>query len=227
MKKTFITLLLLAFAFTVAAQNNEVAALQTKIASLESTNARLSAQLKVNQKAVADLTLQVNTANENIKALQESLAGTQRTLEEATGKFDKRISDNEKSLADQVNLLVKSIMNNTIYWAIALLVVAFVTFYLYRKTRGRLSREKAAIYSEMAAATDSLKMDLTEQITNSAGELKLAFTGQLKDYTDMNRKSADELRGELDGKLLSLGEKMESELALLKSAKAKKQVSNN
>jgi biopolymer transport protein ExbB/TolQ len=227
MKKMFITLLLLAFTFVVVAQNNEMAALQTKVTSLESTNAKLNAQLKVNQKAVADLTLQVNSANENIKALQEALAATQQTLDAATGSFDKRISENEKTLADQVNLLVKSIMNNTIYWVIAFLVVALVTFYLYRKMRGRLSNEKAIIYSDMAAGNDSLKADLADKIEKNADNMRQMFTGELMDYADSNRKALDTFSSDYNGRLSRLDEKMESEFKALKTVKPKKQPSNN
>lgn len=214
MKKMFITLLLSGVFSIALAQNTDPAALQARVAALESTNAKLSAQLRAEQKAVADLTLQLNSATSNIMLLRESVGNTKSTLEEVTGTFEKRISDNEKSLDTEVNQLVKSIMNNTIYWVIAFLVVGFVTFYLYRKTRGRLSREKAAIYEEIKTGNDNLKLEVAGWITKNADDLKFMFTGEMKDYADKNRKSLEALQSEIAAKL----EKLETEI---KSAKAK------
>lgn len=220
MKKMFITLLLSGVISIALAQNTDPAALQARVAALESTNAKLSAQLRAEQKAVADLTLQLNSATSNIMLLRESVGNTKSTLEEVTGTFEKRISDNEKSLDTEVNQLVKSIMNNTIYWVIAFLVVGFVTFYLYRKTRGRLSREKAAIYEEIKTGNDNLKLEVAGWITKNADDLKFMFTGEMKDYADKNRKSIEALQAEIAAKL----EKLETEI---KSAKAKPKKSPN
>lgn len=214
MKKMCITLLLLGTLSFAFAQNNDPAALQARVAALETANAKLSAQLRAEQKAVADLKLQLNGAVSNIMLLQESTGNTMKTLEEVTGTFDKRLSENEKSLDTEVNQLVKSIMNNTIYWVIAFLVVGFVTFYLYRKMRGRLSREKAAIYEQMKTGNDNLKLEVAGWITKNADDLKFMLSGELKDYADKNKKLLETLQGDMITRL----EKLETEM---KSAKAK------
>jgi|GEM_PF-4185983 len=221
MKKMFLTLLILGGMSVSLYAQNDIKQLQDKIAGLESTNAKLNAKITANQKAISELTLQLNAANENIAAMQQTLALTQKTFEESTTAFDSRIADTEKSTAGQIDHLFRSLMNNTIYWVIAFLVVGFITFYLYRKTRGRLSKEKAAIYNEMKSGNDALKNDIAVLITKSADDLNTIFKGQLQELNETNRKSVTTLQDDYNSKFSKLAEDFEVKIKALKPKPAK------
>lgn len=221
MKKMLLSLLVLGGLSLSLVAQNDLTRLQDKVAGLESTNAKLNAKITANQKAISELTLQLNAANENIAALQQSLALTQKTLEESTTAFDSRIASTEKSTAGQIDHLFRSLMNNTIYWVIAFLIVGFVTFYLYRKTRGRLSKEKAAIYDEMKTGNDALKNDIAILITKSADDLNTIFKGQLQELNENYRKAMNNLQDDYNSKVTRLGEDFEVKIKALKPKTAK------
>lgn len=206
MKQMILTVVLIAaFAFSPSAQNNEIVLLQNKVVSLENSNAKLNNQLKANQRTIADLTNQLKTVTENMDALQTGMAETQATLKEFTENFDTRIKQTEQTSTENFANLGKSLSNNTIYWIIAFLAVAIISFVLYRQLRGRLSKEKAHIFESIKTNNDNLKSDLAGYVASSSEDMKAVFSGDLKKVTEglSNSivKSSEELRNEFRTKL--------------------------
>jgi len=206
MKQMILTVVLIAaFAFSLSAQNNEIVLLQNKVASLESTNIKLNNQLRANQKTIADLTNQLKTAQENMTALEADMAKMQASLQEFTGTFDTRIKQTEQTTSENFAHLGKSLSNNTLYWIIAFLAVAVISFLLYRQLRGRLSQEKATIFESIKNSGEQLKTDMSNFVARNNEDIKSIFSGDLKSTTDglSNSivKSTEELRSEFRSKL--------------------------
>lgn len=225
MKKAIFTILLGVFVFSLSAQT-DVSQLQNKITTLESSNTKLTSQVKANQKAVNDLTIQLKAANDNILQLQTALATNQIKLDELTVNYDKRISQTEKSSTEQFEHLGKSLSQNTIFWIIAFLAVGFISYFLYRRLRGRLSTEKAAIYNEIKSGNEQLKADLSALITKNVDDLKHTFTGEIKDLDDKQKKSVTDMRTDFEEKfkqtsenIKATKEKMEAEFQTIKTEK--------
>ncbi|HLO91217.1 MAG TPA: hypothetical protein VK172_08640 [Lentimicrobium sp.] len=221
MKKAIFTIVLGFIAFSLFAQNNDMLQIQNKLTSLEASNARLTTQLNTNQKAIAELTNQLKVTNENVIQLQAALAASQAKLEEVTGTMDQKISKSEQASAEQIDHLGKSLSMNTIYWIIAFLVVGFISYFLYRKLRGRLSKEKADIYNEIKATNEQLKFDLSSLVTKNADDIKFMYSSEMKDLSDKNNKALDELNHQIEGKIKGVTEKMEAQISALKQAKTK------
>lgn len=206
MKKMILTVVLITtIAFSLPAQNNDIILLQNKVATLENSNVKLNNQLRANQKTIADLTNQLKVAQDNMNAMQAELSKTQASLQEFTGTFESRIKQTEQTSAENFAHLGKSLSNNTLYWIIAFLIVAVVSFMLFRQLRGRLSREKATIYDSIKSNGEQLKTDMSNLISSNTEDIKSFLSADLKRTTDglSNSivKSSEELRNELRAKL--------------------------
>lgn len=221
MKNAIIALMLGFLSFPLFAQNNDLLQLQNKVTSLENANAKLSGQVHSSQKSITDLTNQLKTANETIVGLQAALAASNTRLDEVTGAIDQRIMKTEQDSSEKIDHLGKSLSMNTIYWVIAFLIVGFISYFLYRKLRGRLSKEKAAIYNEIKSANEQLKMDFSALITRNTDDIKYMYTGELKDLGNNNKKSLDNLKSEIETKITVVTETMEARINALKQAKPK------
>lgn len=206
MKKMIFTVMLIAaFAFSLSAQTNEIVLLQNKVASLESSNVKLNNQLRANQRTITDLTNQLKTAQESLAALETDLGATQASLTEITSNFNNKIKQTEQTSSENFASLGKSLTNNTLYWIIAFLAVAVISFLLYRQLRGRLSREKATIYDSIKSNGEQLKTDMSNVIASNIEDFKSFFSADMKRTTDglsnSILKSSEELRNELRAKL--------------------------
>ncbi len=201
----FTIVLIAAVAFSLSAQNNEIVLLQNKVASLESSNVKLNNQLRTNQRTIANLTNQLKIAQENMAALQTDMANTQASLQEFTGTINNRIKQTEQASSESFATLGKSLTNNTLYWIIAFLAVAVISFLLFRQLQGRLSKEKATIYDSIKSNGEQLKTDLSNFVAINIEDIKSIFSSDLKKSTEglsnSIAKSSEDLRIELRSKL--------------------------
>lgn len=196
----FIVVLITAYAFTLPAQN-EITIVQNKVTQLEASNAKLLNQVRANQKAITDLTNQLNATNETLRLVQADISKTQASLQEVSANYDSRIAKTEQSTEEHYIQFGKSLTNNTIFWVIAFLFAVVAVFYVYRLLRSRLSREKAVLIENMKNANEQLKVDLAALITKNADDLRFMFDGDLKSnnqqITARLNKSNEEFRNEV------------------------------
>lgn len=199
-KMIFSLALLAAFAFALPAQNNEIVQLTNKVVQLENSNAKLNNQIRANQKAITDLTNQLTASNEALLLVQADLKKTQESLELYSGTFDNRITQTELTSTQKIDYLGKSISNTTLYWIIALLVVAFVTLFLYWQLKTRITKEKMSITETVKTGNEQMKADISGVITKNVDDLKFMFTGDVKktneSLTERFSKANEDLRNE-------------------------------
>ncbi|MGE5382946.1 MAG: hypothetical protein ACM3PX_05930 [Omnitrophica WOR_2 bacterium] len=206
MKRAIFTVVLFtASIFILPAQTNEMVSLQNKVVQLETSNARLTNQVRANQKAITDLTKTLNETRENLKQLQTTVDKTQASIQEVSGSFDSRIAKTEKSSAEQFSSLGKSLTNNTLYWIIAFIIVAVAVFYVYRKLRGRLSNEKASLIETFKTGNEQTRSELSSLITKHSDDLKFMVSGDIKSNNELMtarfNKGHEELRNDIKGNL--------------------------
>lgn len=215
-----IVVLLIAYGFTLSAQN-EVANLQNKLTQLEASNAKLTNQVKLNQKAITELTNQLNSTKETLNLIQVDLGKTQASLQEVSTSYDARISKAEQSTEEHYVQFGKSLTNNTIFWVIAFLVAVVAVFYVYRLLRTRLSKEKSALMDNIKTGNDQIKADLGGLITKNADDLRFMFTGDLKSNNEQMtarfNKANEELRNEVKSNLRLATEAFEEQKVKLEN----------
>lgn len=200
----FILVLLTAYAFNLPAQN-EITVLQNKVTQLEASNAKLLNQVRINQKAITDLTKQLTSTNETLKLIQADLEKTQTSLQNASTSYDERIAKTEKATEDHYKQFGRSLTNNTIFWIIAFLVAVVAVFYVYKLLRSRLSKEKAALIENIKSGNEQLKAELSGHITNKADDLRSMFTAEIQSNNEQINhrfnKANEELRNDLKANL--------------------------
>jgi|GEM_PF-1768090 len=206
-KSLFIVLLLAAFGFSLPAQNNEMVQLQNRVVQLENANTKLTIQLRNNQKNINDLTKQVNVSGENIKQLQADLTQAKADLQKVTNDFGTRIQQTELTSSQRMDNLGKSISHSTLYWIIAFIIIAGLSYLLFGQLKGKLAKVKNAISENIKSVADQLKQELTGSMNKNNDDLKQMLTNDLN-------QSNDNLRSDLTHNFQKTNEGLREELTI-------------
>jgi predicted RNase H-like nuclease (RuvC/YqgF family) len=232
MKRTImLSIAVFALGFAVSAQNADVTSLNNKIGQLEGVNAKLNTQIKANQKAISDLTLQLEQSSITITALQADLTKTNTLVQQMNTALESKLQQTETASTTRINDLDKTISNTSLYWLIALVIVAAAAFFLFYRINSRVSKEYLSLSSFMRINADNLKKELGDLIIKKNDELKSTLTSEFtsndenlkSDFTDRIEKKTDVIRDEFLTNLKSTAStltehemKLEADLAELK-----------
>ncbi|MDR2292097.1 MAG: hypothetical protein LBE11_01310, partial [Prevotellaceae bacterium] len=143
---------------------------------------------------------QLSVANKNIEDLQLQIDNQQQTVASLYDSLGVKISDTQTNAEQQIQNVHEKVNKNTLYWIIAVLVIALLSalsFFLFHKRQkknrtdliGQLEKTKSLIeeqlvkeFAKQAEITDSLLKTLRElPVTATNGELDHSLALKLAD----------------------------------------------
>jgi len=164
--------------------NGKVANLESKIAIIQTTNTKIlqeNESIKKSQAIQNKNLKQLNSdfeayklnAENEIDSLQQVINSNSANIQTTAKELGVKI-DNTHDFANQgINDLIKTISHNTLYWIIAVLFIALLSFLLFGWLKKQLSKEKTGLYGQIKKTSDALR---EEQLKLDGQLIKLLDT---------------------------------------------------
>jgi len=172
MRKIFLTIaafgLLSAGAFAQV-KNDTILQMQTSIERLEATNAKLTAQINTANLNIQKLEKELSATADSLNFLKENLAKTNNNLQTIADNLGVQI----QQTSEKTSALSKTVSKNTLYWIIAVLLIALLSVLLFVWLKKRLSKEKTGLTDQIKKTSDSLR---EEQLKLDGQLIKLLDT---------------------------------------------------
>jgi Na+-translocating ferredoxin:NAD+ oxidoreductase RnfG subunit len=163
MKKTILIAGVIAIFSTVSSaqtQSDTIQQLQRQIVNLEILNSRLSKQVIAANSNIKKLEDTLCATVDSVEVLKNDLALTSRTLIALADKLELQIRQlNDKSDSD-FSVLSKRLNNNTIYWILAILLIALFPALLFGWLRKRLSGVKTELSEQIEKSSEAVREDI-------------------------------------------------------------------
>lgn len=145
--QTFVCLIMCALSIDVSAQQPEpdLQKLQNRVQQTEQANRRITGQLKA---AEVRLSRKLAAANDTINHLQIKLSKTDSVAEVITRSLGGKITDSElkiKTANSKIEDLGDTLSRSTLYWIIAVLVIAILSLLLFALLRSRFLQASSTL----------------------------------------------------------------------------------
>jgi len=131
--------------------------LQIKIEKLEGANTKLSAQLNSTNSIIQKIEKKLSATNDSLNILKDNLANTNSTLQEIADNLGIKIQQSSEKARTDLSLLDAKVGKNTLYWTIAILFIALISFILFGWLRKQLSKEKTNLSDQIKKTSETLR----------------------------------------------------------------------
>jgi predicted PurR-regulated permease PerM len=138
-------------------KNDTIQQLQHQIVNLEKLNSRLSTQVKASDSNIRKLEGRLSSTSDSVEAMKKELFLTNMTLQTMAKKFDLQIQQLSDKSTSEFSTLNKRVSNNSLYWILAIILIALFPTILFTWLKGSLT---------------IVKTDLSEQIKNSSEAIR-------------------------------------------------------
>jgi vacuolar-type H+-ATPase subunit I/STV1 len=176
MRKTIFTITVIGlFSLASFAQTkiDTIQQMQISIETLEATNTKLSRQLNSANTKIQRIEKALSITSDSINSLKNNLAETNKNLKAIANNLGVQIQEtSEKAIADYT-LLSDTVSKNTLYWIIAVLLIALLSVLLFGWLKKQLSKEKTGLSNQIKKTSDSLR---EEQLKLDGQLIKLLDT---------------------------------------------------
>jgi predicted PurR-regulated permease PerM len=163
MKKTIfiIGVIVLFSAVTVAqTKNDTIQQLQSQIMNLENLNGRLSAQINATKSNVKKLEGRLLSTADSVNVMKKELVLTNINLQTMANKFELQLQQlSDKSNSD-VSALNKRVSNNTLYWILAIILIAVLPVILFVWLRSRLTLVKTELSDQIKNSSEAVREEI-------------------------------------------------------------------
>jgi len=149
--------------------------------------------------------VQLNTANSNIQKIEKklsatadslnilknNLANTNSNLQTIADNLGVKIQETSEKASADLSTLSKTVSKNTLYWIIAVLLIALLSVLLFGWLKKQLGKEKTGLSNQIKKTSDSLR---EEQLKLDGQLIKLLDTQmQLMNAERTTSTKADEV----------------------------------
>ena len=138
-------------------KNDTIQQLQRQIVNLEKMNSRLSTQVNVSNSNIRKLEGRISSTADSVAVMKNELVLTNMTLQAMASKFELQIQQLSDKSNSEFSTLSKRVNNNTLYWILAIVLIALLPAILFGWLKGRLT---------------SVKTELSDQIKNSSNSIR-------------------------------------------------------
>jgi predicted PurR-regulated permease PerM len=163
MKKTIfiIGVIVLFSAVTVAqTKNDTIQQLQSQIMNLENLNGRLSAQINATKSNIKKLEGRLLSTADSVNVMKKELVLTNINLQTMANKFELQLQQlSDKSNSD-VSALNKRVSNNTLYWILAIILIAVLPVILFVWLRSRLTLVKTELSDQIKNSSEAVREEI-------------------------------------------------------------------
>ena len=163
MRKTIFIIGVIAFFSTVSvaqSKNDTIQQLRSQIMNLESLNARLSTQINATKSNIKKLEGRLMSTADSVNVMKKELVLTNINLQAMANKFEMQLQQlSEKSNSD-VSALNKRVSNNTLYWILAIILIALLPVILFVWLRGRLNLVKTELSDQIKNSSEAVREEI-------------------------------------------------------------------
>ena len=141
-------------------KNDTIQELQRQIVNLENLNSRLSTKVNAANSNIKKLEGRLSSTVDSVNGLKNELAFTNNNLKALANKLELQIQQlSDKSNSD-FSALSKRVSNNTIYWILAILMMALFSVILFSWLRARLRLLKTELSDQIKNTSESIREDI-------------------------------------------------------------------
>lgn len=142
----FILILLVHITNAQTTSDSGIIQLQQEIKDLKQANVAINKELKIQR---TDFLRRLKITNDSLKNLSLDLANNQSKFSSISTELGVKIFDNKNKAETQIKNVEDLISKNTLYWIIAVLIIALLSFLLFNFLRKQVLRDKTDITSKI------------------------------------------------------------------------------
>lgn len=139
------------------AKNDTIQQLLINIKKLEEANFKLTEQLKTANSSIKKIDKKLSAIADSLNILKDNLASTNVNLQIIADSLGVIIQQTGEKASADISTVNKKISKNTLYWIIAVLFIALLSFLLSGWLKKQLSKEKMGLYEQIIKTSDSLR----------------------------------------------------------------------
>jgi len=176
--------------------------LQQDVKDLKQANSELRSDLKYQK---AEFLKTIIESNDSMKVLRTEIENNKSNIEKIGKELGVKISDNKITVENQIKNVESTISKNTLYWIIAVLVIALLTILLFSLLKKQLTQDKTdlnanILQAKTALEEEGIKLDnklidlLATQLLLMKEERPVAVTTKAEEVNhELALKVADEI----------------------------------
>jgi uncharacterized protein YoxC len=163
MRKTILIIGVIAVFNTVSVaqtQNDTIHQLQRQIENLENLNSRLSAKVNTANSNIKKLEERLSSTVDSVNGLKNELVLTNNNLKAVAVKLELQMRQLSDKSDSEFSALSKRVSNNTIYWMLAIVVMALFPAILFSWLRARLRLVKTELSDQIKNTSEAIREDI-------------------------------------------------------------------
>ena len=163
MRKTILIIGVIAVFNTVSVaqtKNDTIQELQRQIVNLENLNSRLSAKVNTANSNIKKLEERLSSTVDSVNGLKNELVLTNNNLKAVASKLELQMQQLSDKSDSDFSALSKRVSNNTIYWILAIAVMALFPVILFSWLRARLTLVKTELSDQIKNTSESIRADI-------------------------------------------------------------------
>ncbi len=141
-------------------KNDTIQELQRQIVNLENLNSRLSTKVNAANSNIKKLEGRLSSTVDSVNGLKNELAFTNNNLKALANKLELQIQQLSDKSDSDFSALSKRVSNNTIYWILAIAVMALFPAILFSWLRSRLRLLKTELSDQIKNTSESIRADI-------------------------------------------------------------------
>jgi hypothetical protein len=141
-------------------RNDTIQQLQRRILNLENLNSSLSTHVRAANSNIKKLEGRLSSTVDSVDVLKTELALTNNNLKAVANKLELQIQQlSDKSNSD-FSTLSKRVNNNTLYWILAIVLIALFSIILFSWLRSRLTSVKTELSDEIKNSSNAIREEI-------------------------------------------------------------------
>jgi len=141
-------------------KNDTIQQLQRQIVNLEKMNSRLSTQVNVSNSNIRKLEGRISSTADSVAVMKNELVLTNMTLQAMASKFELQIQQLSDKSNSEFSTLSKRVNNNTLYWILAIVLIALLPAILFGWLKGRLTTVKTELSDQIKNSSNSIREEI-------------------------------------------------------------------
>jgi hypothetical protein len=171
MRKTILILGLIAIFGSVAVaqpENDTIKQLQRKIKNLEIHNSRLSVQVSTANSNIRKLENRISSAADSVDVLKQELALTNSNLQAMANKLEMQIRQLDNKTNSDFSALSKRVNHNaTLFWILFIIAIVLFPAILFGWLRNRLTLVKTELSDQIKTSSEAIRIEI-KKLDNQA-----------------------------------------------------------
>lgn len=165
MRKLLLTISLIGFFCIVSFPQDKIDTIQkfqTPIEKLETANTKLAGQLELANINIQKIEKKLSSTADSLIILKHDLAKTNSNLQTVTDNLGVQIQQTSNKASADLLTLSDKVSKNTLYWIIAVLLIALLSVLLFGWLKKQLNKEKTGLSDQIKKTYEELHDEQTK-----------------------------------------------------------------